>query len=173
MSDHPSRSRSVNLIAGSVIFIVTLTVFLFSPVYQVTDSMYSMLLTESLIKHRTFTLDQYGLSRDPIDRQLTEAGGHIYYRYPPGSSVLSIPFVAAMNLFGVSATNPDGAFDQKGEVRQQVVIAAILMAAFSVVVFLTARLILPVNWSAIVTVAARRATSGHGSWRHLRPYAER
>src|SRR6266487_314664 len=87
------------------ILIVMFAVFWISPVKQVTDSAYSMLLTQSLIEHRTFSLDRYSIPRlEPTPRgyyvqdgniyQLELIGDHIYYHLPPGSSVLSLPYVA-------------------------------------------------------------------------------
>src|SRR6266571_4371792 len=110
------------------ILIVMFAVFWISPVKQVTDSAYSMLLTQSLIEHRTFSLDQYSIPRvEPTPRgyynsdgaiyQLELIDGHIYYHLPPGSSVLSIPYLAAGRVFGLSVTNSDGTYSDAKEVR--------------------------------------------------------
>src|SRR5713226_8943839 len=97
------------LIAASIFF-VTGSIFWYSRVRQVTDSSYSMLLSESLIHRHSFALDSYALPRgDPVwfgdyfkygdIYQLEVVNGHIYYFFPPGSSLLSIPFVVVMNGF--------------------------------------------------------------------------
>src|SRR5436190_16463044 len=52
------------LIAFSI-FAFTLSVFLQSRIHQVTDSRYLMLVSESLVHHRTFTLDAYNIPRYP------------------------------------------------------------------------------------------------------------
>ena len=94
------------------IFSFTLLVFALSQVRQVTDSNYSMLLSQSLIEHGSFKLDDYALPRlEPMNRgyytsngaiyQLELANNHIYYHLPPGTSVLSVPYVALMKLFGI------------------------------------------------------------------------
>lgn len=155
--------RRVDLLAGVLIFIATLSIFTISKVHQIADSNYSMLLSQSLLEHRSFTLDAYALPRyEPVwfgDHfingslyQLEVANGHLYYHFPPGSSILSVPFVGVMNLFGVSAANPDGTYNLEGEGRTEVKLAAILMACLASLFFFTARLMLPVGWSVAVTL---------------------
>jgi hypothetical protein len=41
-------------LAGLLIFCLTLTIFLCSPVHQVNDSQFSMLLSQSLLEHGKF-----------------------------------------------------------------------------------------------------------------------
>jgi hypothetical protein len=111
----------MNLITGALIFVFASLVFLNSPVHQVTDSNYSMLVSESLLYHGSFMLDQYAIPRlNPVPQsgyvtngniyQLELVNNHIYYAFPPGSSVLSAPCVAIMNVFGMSAVNLDGTY---------------------------------------------------------------
>jgi hypothetical protein len=156
-------------VAALIIFALTLSVFLFSRIRQVTDSSYSMLVSQSLIDHGSFQLDAYALPpHEPQDRgyyfshgpiyQLERARGHIYYHLPPGSSVLSVPFVAALNLLGVSAAKPDGSYDPQGEVKIEAGMAALLMALLSVLFFYTARLMLPLGWSVFVALGGALGT---------------
>src|ERR1044071_2469200 len=108
-----TRMSKLESLCGPIIFVLMLIVFLLSPVRQVTDSRYSMLVTQSLLDHGSFQLDHYSLPRrEPEwdrnyfkygDYQLEAVGTHVYYYLPPGSSVLSVPFVAVFNLFGLSA----------------------------------------------------------------------
>jgi hypothetical protein len=157
---------------GVAIFFFTLGVFSISRVHQITDSNYSMLLSQSLLEHRTFKLDAYDLPRyPPMDRgyyisdgriyQLELANNHLYYHLPPGTSVLSVPFVALMRLFGIRAANPDGTFDQLGEARIQIYLAALLTSALAVIFFYTALLMLPPLLSTIVAIGA---TLGSQAW---------
>ena len=156
-------------VAGLIIFALTLSIFLFSRIRQVTDSSYSMLVSQSLIDHGSFQLDAYALPRhEPQWRgyyfshgpiyQLEIARGHIYYHLPPGSSVLSAPFVAALNVIGVSAARPDGTYDPQGEVKIEAGLAALLMAALAVLFLYTARLLLPLSWSVVVALGGALGT---------------
>ncbi|HEY0407504.1 MAG TPA: hypothetical protein VGC89_17350 [Pyrinomonadaceae bacterium] len=171
-----AKSRFARLSATTwiaiAIFCFTLLVFALSQVRQVTDSNYTILLSQSLIEHGSFKLDNYALPRlEPMNRgyytsngaiyQLELANNHIYYHLPPGSSVLSVPYVALMKLFGLKATNPDGTYSRIGETEIEVSLAGILMAALAVIFFYTARLVLPLKWSAIL---AAGATFGTQSW---------
>ena len=154
------------------IFVFASVVFALSQVRQVTDSNYSMLLSQSLIEHGTFKLDNYTFPRlPPMNRryytsngviyQLELANNHIYYHLPPGSPVLSVPYVALMNLFGIKATNPDGTYNHVGEVIIEVSLAGLLVAALGVIFFYTALLLLPPGWSAVVALGA---TFGTQAW---------
>jgi hypothetical protein len=152
-----------------LLFVATLSIFLVSPVHQVTDSSYSMLLSESLIHHRSFALDGYALPRgEPIwfgdyfkygdIYQLEVVNGHIYYYFPPGSSLLSIPFVVVMNGFGISATNADGTYNPRGEATIEAIVSALLMAGLAATFFCLARMALPISWSAIVALGGALGT---------------
>jgi hypothetical protein len=164
-----ARRLSTATVAAILIFVSTLSIFLFSRIHQVADSAYSMLLSQSLIDHGSFKLDAYALPRhEPVWHgyyfkngpiyQLEIARGHIYYHMPPGSSVLSTPFVAVLNLFGISAARSDGTYDPRGEVIIEAGLAALLMAALSVVFFYTARLLLPVGWSVTLALGGALGT---------------
>ena len=170
----------VDAAAGAGLFAFVLIVFLASPVRHVMDSNYSMLLSQSLLHHRSFTLDGFSLPRhEPKPRrsrisvgdihQLEYVGGHIYYLYPPGSSVLSLPFVALMNAAGISAANADGSHNLGGETRIQAALAALLMALLALVFYFTGRVLLPPGWSALLALGAAFgtqvwSTASRGVW---------
>ncbi len=162
-------ANRLDLSLGSAIFLFVLFVFLISRVHQLADSKYSMLLSQSLIHHHSFTLDAYQLPRLPPTQQLFHVsngniyqlelvGNHIYYFWPPGSSVLSIPFVALMNKLGVSAANADGSYDPSGEILIQARLAALLMAGLSCVFYFTSRLLLPAVSSVLVSLGTALGT---------------
>ncbi len=157
--------RKLDVSLGSSIFLFVLAVFLISRVHQLADSNYSMLLSQSLIHHRSFTLDAYDIPRlSPTQQlfhisngpiyQLELIDNHIYYFWPPGTSVLSVPFVALMNWFGVSAAHADGTYNPEGEIRIQARLAALLMAALACIFYLSSRLMLPRGWSLLVSLGA-------------------
>lgn len=174
-----TRSRTDALLAV-LIFGVTLYIFWASPIYQVSDSHYSMLLSESLLRHGTFKLDAYAIPRgQPVDRgeylmvedawQLELMHDHIYYFFPPGSSILSLPYVALMNRLGVSAAHADGTYNREGEIVIETSLAALLMALLASIFFYTARLMLPVGWSVLIAVGSVLgtqvwSTASRGMW---------
>lgn len=148
------------LVAGLAIFILTFSIFLASHVHQVADSRYSMLVSESLLHHGSFPLDHYVIPGFVPDQQIAPGfggiyqldliDGHIYYYLPPGTSVLSVPYVAIMNVLGVSASSPDGTYNLRGDVLIQVSLAAILMALLSTLIFFTSGFLLPPGWSMLI-----------------------
>jgi len=141
---------------GCLVFVLCFAVFRVAPIRQVLDSQYSMLLSENLLRHGEFSLERYHLPES--DYRLRRIGDHQYYSFPPGTSLLSVPFVAVMNVFGVSAVGRDGTYSAAGEMRLDARLADILMAAFATIVFFTARLLLTVPWSVAVTVVAAFGT---------------
>ncbi|HEV7860907.1 MAG TPA: hypothetical protein VGO91_19975 [Pyrinomonadaceae bacterium] len=167
---------------GGLIFATTLLVFWFSPVHQVSDSKYSMLVSQCLLYHRSFALDHYQVPRlEPFQRedylmdgdiyQLEIAKDHIYYFFPPGSTLLSVPYVALANLYGLNAAFPDGTYNHQGEIDIESGLAAILMAALACIFFYTARLVLPVGWSALVALGGAFgtqvwSTASRAMWSH-------
>ncbi|MEA2204767.1 MAG: hypothetical protein QOE77_1543 [Blastocatellia bacterium] len=143
-----------------LVFAAALSIFLLSPVHQVTDSGYSMMLSESLLHQRSFALDHYAIPRGEPKwfryyyrngdiYQLEWVNGRLYYNFPPGASVLSIPFVAIMNAAGISAVRADGAYDPVGEETIEKILAALLMAALVCLFFYQARLVLP-DWLSLL-----------------------
>lgn len=140
-------------------------VFLASPNHPITDSHFTLLLSENLLRHHSFILDRYFVR--PLDparyprlrpegypTQIRKENGHLYYFFPAGSSVLSIPLVAVMNRFGLSAVNPDRTYNMENERRMQAIVAALLMAALAAVLFITARLYLSLGLSMAAALVA-------------------
>src|SRR6266498_5071475 len=159
----------VDALTALAIFVGLFLIFWFSPIRQLTDSNYSMLLSESLLHHRSFALDHYAIPRltptwhDNTFKngemyQLELVGPHLYYYFPPGSSVLSLPHVAVMNVTGISAANSDGTYSPDGEGIIETTLAAILMAALAAIFYWMARLVLPINWSVVLALAGAFAT---------------
>src|SRR5258707_13516238 len=109
------------------------------------DARYTVLLSECFLYHRSAELDEYykvpvpwitGDTANPGDAneyQLVRARGHVTYFFGHGSSMLSMPLVAAMNAVGVSAATPDGRLNLAGEIRIQREIASVLMAELTCV----------------------------------------
>jgi hypothetical protein len=141
---------------GCLVFVFCFLVFHRAPVQQAGDSRYSMLLSENLLRHGDFTLERYSLPES--DYRIQDIGGHRYYAFPVGTSILSVPFVAVMHLRGISAVRRDGTYDLKGELSLDLKLASLLMAGFASLVYFTARLLLPVRWSVAITLVSAFGT---------------
>lgn len=175
-----SINRKTDRIIGALLVIVVSLIFWFSPNRQIGDSNYSMLVSESLLQHGSFMLDFYQVPHlTPTPQrgwivngnvyQMEWIDNHLYYFFPPGTSVLSAPYVALLNACGISAVNADGAPDIQGEITIQASLSALLMALLASVFFFTARLVLPRGWSVLVALAGAFgtqvwSTASRGLW---------
>ena len=62
--------KAPDLQTSLLIFAFTLAVFWLSPVHQVSDSRYSMLVSQGLISYGSFALDNYNIPRyEPFQRE--------------------------------------------------------------------------------------------------------
>ena len=158
-------------LGGCLIFFVTFVGLRASPIHQVADSKYSMLLSERLLWHRTFSFDRAAIPWIPpqtpgevliqgknVPYQLEYVRGRFYYWFPPGTSILSVPYVALMNAVGISTVDRNGVFSEEGETRIQADLAALLMAAVAALTFCTARLFLPRGWSCLIALGTAFGT---------------
>jgi hypothetical protein len=152
------------------LWLFTSVIFLLSPVLQVEDSRFSLLVSESLLHRHTFDLspnlppfvtvmvtDQLEILSNVQYYQLLRVNRTIVYAYPPGGSILSIPLVALLNLSGLSASS-NHRFNFDAEDAMQRIIAAFLMAALISIFFRAARLLLPLRWSILIALGAAFGT---------------
>lgn len=155
------------IVAG--IFLGAFLVFYFSPVTYYGDSRFALLVSQAVVSKGTFELDDYHLPIEVKDPAVTKAwhgmvyqvkvfNGHDFYEFPPGGSILSIPFVVVGGWLGESVLNPDGTYNPVGEEHLQRFMAPFLMAVMAVIFFCTARLLLPVGWSAVVALGGAFGT---------------
>ena len=86
--------------------------------------------------------------------QLVRVDGKVLYAYPVGSSVLSVPFVAVLNLFELSAADRAGHFLQVREFIMEVIVASMLMAALVCVFAATANILLSDRASRVIALLA-------------------
>jgi hypothetical protein len=183
MTQDPAARRT-----GVLIFVLTLLVFVVSPVWGLSDACFSMLVSESIIHRHSTYLNAYRfpapiresapcvspappVPRDFVTYQLDRVNGNVVYCYPNGSSVLSIPFVAVMNLAGIYPYAPDGEYSHAGEAIIQRMLAALLMAGYSLVVFRTALRLLAVTPAATIAVGTALgtqvwSTASRAMWAH-------
>ncbi len=171
------------LLLQAAIWAGMFTIFLQSPVPQMNDSQYSMLTAESIIRNHTPDLSSYAIKHYQADLpfdsladgkhayQLARTNGRLLYGFGHGTSILSIPFVAMMDLVGISPATADGKYNLAGEVIIEKMLAALLMASLVIVFFRLASLRLNWQWSAIVALGAGLGTSvwstaSRGMWAH-------
>jgi hypothetical protein len=163
-------SRLCDVLVAAAIFCACLALFLHSPVSYVGDSKYTLLLSQTLLSKHSFMLDdyagppgnlapspQYPLSQRPYQVE-TSRDGHVYCYLPPGSSVLAAPFLFVGDLLGKGVLRKDGTYDLFQEEKDQLFIAALLMAGLAVIFYRTSRLVLPPAWSATIALGGALGT---------------
>ncbi|MBL9077544.1 MAG: glycosyltransferase family 39 protein [Planctomycetes bacterium] len=151
-----------------LLFALTFGVYSAAPVRQVSDSKYCLAPSFALLEHGTLRVDDYFERRPPRDwgfvrtngdeHQIEVLNDHLYYFFPPGSAVLSAPFVAVARAFGVRSRDANGAYDVAVDEWLQCLIAAIVTAATVVVLHRAARWLLPERASAVLALALAFAT---------------
>jgi hypothetical protein len=148
--DHAGR-------VASALFIGCFALFLWSPIRHLSDAKYSLLLSESLLRLNGPSLEaflpQFGEAEPttPLPYQLRRIGAHVHYLFPPGTSMLTVPLLAALRLFGVSVVAPNGTFSEDSEELAHGLLAALLGAGTSMLFFLIAKEF--VDWRVAVGVA--------------------
>jgi len=165
-----------------LLFSFCLFFYLSAPVTQMADSNYSMMVSQSLIDHGTIRLDKYKIEKhEPFSKPGVVHTGYpyqievhqekLYYHFPNGTSVLSAPFVALLNIFGLSAVNADGTYNLNGETKIQRILAALLMSMVAVLFYFTSRVSLNKTFSLAIALTGALATpllstASRAMWAH-------
>ena len=177
-----TRPKRCDALAALLILLAAFLIFIKSPNSYVGDSTYSLLLSHNLLTKRSPVLDGY-VPRAPVlvrsgsadlngaTYQMEWVNGHLYYYFPPGTSLLSLPFVAVLEACGMRFVDENGNYHYAREEKMQGLIASVLMAVLSVVFYFTARLLLPVAWSACLALGGALgtqiwSTASRGLWAH-------
>jgi hypothetical protein len=159
-------------VVAAIILVASFAIFRTSPMHPIADSRFEMMFSQQLLYNGSFSLDARPLSSFLSNRpiqdfrrgfdypyQLERRGDRFYYWFPPGSTVLSIPYVAMANGLGISATDKDGFYNPRGETRIQAGLAALLMAGLTVIMYYTSRFFLTIGWSAWIATATALGTT--------------
>jgi hypothetical protein len=150
--DHAGRVASALLIG-------CFALFLWSPIRHLSDAKYSLLLSESLLRLNGPSLEaflpQFGEAEPTtqLPSQLRRIGGHIHYLFPPGTSMLTVPLLGALRLFGISVVLPNGSFSEDDEEIAHGLLAALLGAGIAMLFFLIANEFIDVRVAVVVALA--------------------
>jgi hypothetical protein len=177
------QAPSPNVVRAAV-FLAAFAIYLASPVLQITDSRYTLLTSEAILLHHSVDLASFNVPEPAAEHpdagvpgnrartyQLRRVKAGIVTYFPHGSAILSVPFVAVMNLFGLSAVAPDGTYSLVGAMRMQKLMAAMVTAALAGVLFDAAALMLPLGWAIVAAFGAAFgtqlwSTASRGMWSH-------
>ncbi|MEE9613927.1 MAG: glycosyltransferase family 39 protein [Thermodesulfobacteriota bacterium] len=169
----PSMHSNSDLKINHLLFLIAMSVAVFLTVvkstvdHTVSDPQGSLLLSQSISRNLTVKLDSYFDSyesaQEKYSYKVQEKNGHIYYHYPVGTPLFSVPFVLISNSLGYDMFSDEG--------PTQKVIAAILAVAIFLLLFFLARLYLNTSSSIVVSSVfwfgtGLSSTLGAALWSH-------
>ncbi|KRB88953.1 glycosyltransferase family 39 protein [Noviherbaspirillum sp. Root189] len=157
-------TKRINVLSLLVLVIAFLCVTFSNLRYGGSDPRASLLVTESIIDHKTIKLDHYDAQvRNGYGVAIHEKNGHFYYYFPIGTSIASIPFVAVAKGWGFQIV--------QSEYQIQMMIASITaVATLALMIMLARRFLGP--WNALFVSSAfwfgtsLASTSGTALWSH-------
>lgn len=149
---------------GLLLVLAIWFVFYISPVHYVSDSAYSMLMDEAILRHGTPNMIAYQVPRGSglgfdggYPWQLAMFKGRLLYTFPWGSALLSLPAVAILEAGGFEVA-PRHVYQLANETKIQAILSAFLSAIIVLLLYETARLFLPHGWSLSVGLGAAFGT---------------
>lgn len=137
--------RANDLVYALSVFAVCLFVFHRAPVQQIIDSRYLSAVSHALLHDHSAALPDNFWPSNRADRayQLREVDGAVFHYFPAAPATLTVPIVAAYELFGVSPVSDQGRFRGNNERRILRFAAAFVAASLCLILYLLGRLFLP------------------------------
>lgn len=94
-------------ITAIILFSLISAIYYILPAAQISDSYYSMLLSESVIKNQEIDLEKYINLKERKNNldfiyQIEHKNNKSHYYFPHGTSFLSTPFVYILNKLGIN-----------------------------------------------------------------------
>jgi len=161
-------------ITAILLFLVISITYYSLPTTQTTDSLYSILLTETIIKDKKIDIGEHfdttSNSEIEIPYQIEKINNKENYYFPHGSSFLSAPFVYIINKSGLRSIQDDS-YSIDNEIKIQKILSAGLTAATVAVIFLIFKIFLGNTTSLLITTIFAFATPlastlSRGLWAH-------
>ena len=141
--------RAVHRLLPATSSAVAFFIVALSPVsYSGGDTYGALLVSQALVQRGTVQLDEFAdYFQEPgggLRHSVGEIRGHLYFRYPLGVSILSVPIVAAVNLVGMDVRD--------SERLLQKFLSAIVAACLVLLLFTIARMYLDQRTSALISL---------------------
>ncbi len=145
--------RSPDLLPSLLIFVITVAVYVLSPVRISYDSAYALPLALSILRDGDMRLDEYAARIEPGDYRIFEANGHLYSGQTFGSSLAALPFVAAADLFyRVQSIDLEAHLISAPALELERLISSIFLASALVIFFRAARVLKLARTTALLLV---------------------
>jgi hypothetical protein len=160
-----------------VIFLIVFVSHFFSRNSTSSDSMWSIATTLSIIREKNTDLDEYIRLIEEFEYYaVARVGNHLYPVFPVGTSILSIPFVYALDRFLDRGLGMDLGKILSDDYRTrggiEIYIASILMALSSIFIYCIGCLLLNnLNYSLLITFifafcTSAWSTASRALWQH-------
>ncbi len=141
--------RSAEFLPSLLVFVITVAVYVLSPVRISYDSAYALPMALSILRDGDMRLDEYAARIEPGDYRIFEANGHLYSGQTFGSSLAAVPFVAAADLLSIDLEEH---LISAPALELERLISSILLASALVLLYQAARLLKLARTSAMLLV---------------------
>lgn len=169
------------------VFAVLLTGYLVCPIKTCFDSQLVIPTAISILREGNVNLDEYAPTFERFHHGVDELRGHIYNSFPLGPALVAVPFMAVADAgMRIAAVFKPHAkvvarwrkhFDGTGNIQldfwdtAELIIASICTALSGALVFMTARLALPLQraWTVALVFGfgtSALSTASRGLWQH-------
>lgn len=131
--------RLPRFVLAALVFVGVLGVYLVSPIRTPFDSRWTIHTAASIVHHGDTDLDEYDSYLRTDDYYAIERmNGHVYNRYPIGTTLLAVPFVGAIDLLATILPTPSTAtIIERGKTPPlEMAIASVLVALGASIMFL-------------------------------------
>ncbi len=164
--------------AGAALFLTVLVAHQASSNYTPYDSYWVLPVSLSILRHGDVNLDEYASARQPgfpAAYALRRMGGHVYYAFPVGPSLVALPAVAARQLLawarGQDLEQRYGSggtpFRKAEKLTASVVVAVTAVMVFLIALELTGRLGVGIVTALVFAFCTSAwSTASRALWQH-------
>ena len=154
-----------HFVAGLLLFMFVACAFYRSPVHYLSDSYFSLLMDEAILRYGTPNMIRYQVPRGQGVPYVNHGylwtidivKGRLLYVFPWGGALLSLPAVAVFNAVGFKVA-PHRIYNASNELKMQTILATLLCALAVWVFYETASFLLPLGWSLVIALSAAFGT---------------
>ena len=96
-STPPLSGKKADILWSAAVFIFVFTVYILCPVTTSTDSRWTFYFSMSMLREQNANLDEYAHLMEDRDFRVIYLDDHIYSYFPLGVSIVSVPYVWAVD----------------------------------------------------------------------------
>jgi len=178
VSVKPGNSKQTfNGLWAAIVFLVVLIVYILCPVTTSTDSRWTFYFSMSMLREQNTDIDEYAHLMENRDFRVVYLDNHIYSYFPLGVSIVSLPYVWALDqVFGLRystdfATYLTGHFPDKRLEKIEKIAASLISALAAALFYLLVSLKLDWRRSLLLVLifafsTSMLSTASRALWQH-------